>query len=163
MTLNAKESLGMRLAVKTFALTGRENFIGRCQFANEAGTMKCAEDMLNDSIEHRGCGVRSASYELAPQVWLPEACVWLQTETGFRRLWIHSFAHCFDAEKLTFSNKFEADDWALGAARAIVDRALDEGPSARPICGAKPVKTSASLRHLARYCMLIVACVKFFR
>ena len=125
--------------------------------------MKCAEDRLNNSIEHRGCGVRSASYELAPQIWLPEACVWLQTETGFRRLWIHSFAHCFDAEKLTFSNKFEADDWALGAARAIVDRALDQAASAITTSCAVNAGLSLRLRQFARYCLLVVGCFKFFR
>ena len=60
-----------------------------------------------------------------PQSWLPEACVWLETETGLRRLWVRSFAHCFDAEKLTFP-KLDADSWALGAARTIIDRALEQ-------------------------------------
>ena len=125
--------------------------------------MDCNEELATGSMKHRGCGVRPASYEVAAQVWLPEACVWLQTDSGIRRLWIHSFAHCFDAEKLTFSNKFEADDWALGAARAIVDRALDEAVSARTICRAEKTRLSVSLRQLARCCLLVVGCFKLFR
>ena len=125
--------------------------------------MACSEALVTESMKHRGCGVRPASYEVAPQVWLPEACVCLQTDTGIRRLWIHSFAHCFDAEKLTFSNKLEADDWALGAARAIVDRALDEATSAITTCCTENTRLSVSLRQLARYCLLVVGCFKFFR
>jgi hypothetical protein len=81
---------------------------------------------LVHSINHRGCGIRTASYPVGPETWLPEACVWLQTEAGLRRVWVHSFAHCFDAEKLTFPNKLDADGWALGAARTIIDRALEQ-------------------------------------
>ncbi|HWH78613.1 MAG TPA: hypothetical protein VNT76_14625 [Candidatus Binatus sp.] len=88
--------------------------------------MTTAEELVLDCMKHRGCGVRAASYEVAPQNWLPEACVWLRTESGLRRMWIHSFAHCLGAEKLTFNNKLDADHWALVAARTIVDRALDE-------------------------------------
>ncbi len=79
-----------------------------------------------DSVHHRGCGIRAASYSIGPHAWLPEACVWLRTETGLRRVWVHSFAHCFDAEKLTFPSKLDADGWALGAARIIIDRALEQ-------------------------------------
>ena len=81
---------------------------------------------LPHSVNHRGCGIRAASYPVGPEAWLPEACVWLETENGLRRVWIHSFAHCFDAEKLTFPNKLDADGWALGAARTIIDRALEQ-------------------------------------
>lgn len=81
---------------------------------------------LSDSIHHRGCDIHAASYPVGPRTWLPEACVWLQTEAGLRRVWVHSFAHCFDAEKLTFPTKVDADGWALVAARIIVDRALEQ-------------------------------------
>jgi hypothetical protein len=81
---------------------------------------------LSHSVNHRGCGIRAASYPVAPEKWLPEACVWLQTEAGACRVWVHSFAHCFDAEKLTFPNKLDADGWALGAARTIIDRAFEQ-------------------------------------
>jgi len=121
------------------------------------------EEAILDSMKHRGCGIRAASYEIAQQAWLPEACVWLQTESGLRRLWIHSFAHCFDAEKLTFTNKFEADDWALVAARAIVDRALDKAEFASVPRAVNAAKRSGSKWQLARYSTLALSCFKLFR
>ena len=83
------------------------------------------EELIN-SVNHRGCAIRAASYAVGPESWLPEACVSLRMETGIHKLWLRSFAHCFDAEKLTFRNKLDADSWALGAARTIIDRALEE-------------------------------------
>jgi hypothetical protein len=68
-------------------------------------------DLISQTLEYRGCGIRAASYELRAQSWLPEACVWLHTDDGHRKLWVHSFAHCFAAEELTFQNKIEADHW----------------------------------------------------
>jgi hypothetical protein len=121
------------------------------------------EEAILDSMKHRGCGIRAASYEVAPQAWLPEACVWLQTETGLRRLWMHSFAHCFDAEKLTFSNKFEADEWALVAARAIVDRALDKAEFIATPRAVNAAKRFGSKWQLARYSTLALSCFKLFR
>jgi hypothetical protein len=82
-------------------------------------------DIISHTLEHRGCGIRAASYEIRPQSWLPEACVWLQTEAGNRKIWVHSFAHCFAAEDVTFPNRLDADSWALGAAKVIIDRALE--------------------------------------
>ncbi len=81
--------------------------------------------LISYTLEHRGCGIRAASYEISPQSWLPEACVWLRTEFGSRKIWVHSFAHCFAAEDLRFSNRLEADGWALSAAKTIIDRAID--------------------------------------
>ena len=76
--------------------------------------------------EHRGCGIRAVSYKAGPKSWIPEACVWLQTDSGARKLWVRSFAHCFASENVTFPNKIEADNWALNAARAIIDKALPD-------------------------------------
>jgi hypothetical protein len=101
------------------------------------------------SVKHRGCGIRAASYAVGPQAWLPEACVLLQTEKGSHRLWVHSFAHCFDAEKLTFPNKMDADSWALGAARTIIDRALEQISSAVAAVAEQP-KSRNGLQQLAR-------------
>ena len=99
---------------------------------------------LSHSVNHRGCGIRAASYSVAPEKWLPEACVWLQTEAGPRRVWVHSFAHCFDAEKLTFPNKLDADGWALGAARTIIDRALEQlASSVAAVAAPSPQETEA--------------------
>ncbi len=124
--------------------------------------MKSAEELVIDSMKHRGCGIRAASYEIEPQAWLPEACVWLHTETGLRRVWIHSFAHCFDAEKLTFTNKVEADDWAVSAARAIVDRAFEKAESsALPRVGA--AKSFSNMWELARFPNFARGCFKVFR
>ena len=81
---------------------------------------------LSHSVDHRGCGIRAASYSVGPETWLPEACVWLRTDSGLRRIWVHSFAHCFDAEKLTFPNKVDADGWELVAGKIIIDRALEQ-------------------------------------
>ena len=83
--------------------------------------------------EHRGCGIRAASYAAGPQTWVPEACVLLQTDDGSRKVWLRSFVHCFASEAVTFRNKLEADNWAFDAARAIIDRALPEfDPIASP-------------------------------
>jgi hypothetical protein len=87
--------------------------------------MKIWRENLIDSINHRGCDIRAASYSIGPRSWLPEACVSLATEFGLRKLWIRSFAHCFGAEQLTFPSKGDADSWALGAARKIIDRAFE--------------------------------------
>lgn len=113
---------------------------------------------LVHSIKHRGCGIRAASYSVGPKSWLPEACVWLQTDAGSHRLWVHSFAHCFDAEKLTFPNKLDADSWALGAARTIIDRALGQVTSSLPV-----VETRAGVRKFARNPLSALRRLKYFR
>jgi len=83
------------------------------------------ESLHNKTLEHRGCSIQTASYEVEPTRWLPEACLWVQTETGSRKIWVHSFAHCFAAENLMFSKKLDADNWAIEAAKSIIDRALE--------------------------------------
>ena len=88
--------------------------------------MEFDESLISNTLEHRGCGIRAASYEVAPTRWLPEACVWVRMETGARKIWVHSFAHCFAAEQLTFGNKLDADNWALVAAKSIIDRAVEQ-------------------------------------
>jgi hypothetical protein len=93
--------------------------------STRSDSMTAWQEEMIDSIDHRGCGIRAASYPIGPQSWLPEACVSLDTEMGTRKLWIRSFAHCFGAEQLTFPNKLDADSWALGAARKIIDRAFE--------------------------------------
>jgi hypothetical protein len=104
--------------------------------------MMTAGQSVSGSLRHRGCGIRAASYSVGPQSWLPEACVWLETEAGLRKLWVRSFAHCFNAEKLTFPSKLDADSWALGAARAIIDRALEQLASAIVTSTADPAPSS---------------------
>ena len=126
--------------------------------------MNSTEKVDLRSLKHRGCGIRAASYSVGPQSWLPEASVWLETESGLRRLWVHSFAHCFDAEKLTFPNKLDADSWALGAARTIIDRELEQCmartvPNAMETMNPPP----ATAWQLARYPMRALARLKSFR
>ena len=87
------------------------------------------ESLISNTLEHRGCGIRAVSYEVAPKSWLPEACVWVHMETGARKIWVHSFAHCFAAEELTFSSKLDADCWALVTAKSIIDRAFEQPKS----------------------------------
>jgi len=84
------------------------------------------QSLISNTLEHRGCGIRAASYEVEPTRWLPEACVWVRMETGARKIWVHSFAHCFAAEQLTFANKLDADNWALVAAKSIIDRTFEQ-------------------------------------
>lgn len=93
--------------------------------------MEFDESLISNTLEHRGCGIRAASYEVAPTRWLPEACVWVHMDIGARKIWVHSFAHCFAAEQLTFSTKLDADCWALVTAKSIIDRAFEqlEAPS----------------------------------
>lgn len=93
--------------------------------------MEFDQSLISNTLEHRGCGIRAASYEVEPTRWLPEACVWVRMETGARKMWVHSFAHCFAAEQLTFANKFDADSWALVAAKTIIDRAFEQPDSSR--------------------------------
>jgi hypothetical protein len=76
--------------------------------------------------EYRGCGIQPASYKVGPRDWVPEACFWLHTENGWRRLWINSFTHCLAAHDLTFPNKIEADACAFSLARTLIDRTLPE-------------------------------------
>lgn len=125
--------------------------------------MNTWEEKVLDSIRHRGCGIQAASYPVGPQAWLPEACVWLQTEKGSLRLWVRSFAHCFDAEKLTFPNKLDADSWALSAARTIIDRALEQFSSAvRPAANETPGSIGVA-RRLARRSLQALRRFKSFR
>jgi len=126
--------------------------------------MNSTEKVDLRSVKHRGCGIRAASYSVGPQSWLPEASVWLETESGLRRLWVHSFAHCFDAEKLTFPNRLAADSWALGAARTIIDRELEQStvpvvPDSMETMKSPP----ATAWQLAHYPMRALARLKSFR
>jgi hypothetical protein len=100
-------------------------FVGSKQYSRWNISVDFDTTVISHTLEHRGCGIRAASYEISPQSWLPEACVWLHTEFGNRKIWVHSFAHCFAAEELRFSNRLEADSWALSAAKAIIDRAME--------------------------------------
>ncbi len=85
-----------------------------------------------DLQEYRGCGIRAVSYQTGANEWVPEACFWLRTRHGLRRLWIASFAHCFARPGLTFPEKMDADNWALRLARELIDRTLSEFTDSTP-------------------------------
>lgn len=89
------------------------------------------ESLFNHTVDYIGCRIRTASFEVEPKRWQPEACMQVQTENGPRKLWLQSFAHCFGAEKLTFGDRLAADEWALAAAKAIIDRASEKLESNR--------------------------------
>ncbi len=76
--------------------------------------------------QYRGCGIRALSYKTGANEWVPQACFWLHTDSGLRRLWIASFAHCFARPDPTFTKKIEADSYAFRLARELIDRALPE-------------------------------------
>jgi hypothetical protein len=142
---------------------GLRNPIPEAISAHWQTCLMTTEEAILDSFKHRGCGIRAASYPVGPQSWLPEACVWLQTEKGSHRLWVRSFAHCFDAEKLTFANKRDADSWALGAAQAIIDRALEQLSSAVVMVASEPSNSIGTARRLARRSMEALRRFKSFR
>ena len=87
--------------------------------------------------EHKGCGIRAASYQIKPGKWVPEACFSVYTESGWLQLWIQSFAHCFSMPDLTCSNKIEADNWAFRMARTVIDKTLPEFDRHERSTGAK--------------------------
>ena len=90
--------------------------------------------------EYRGCGIRAASYSVESRAWVPEACFWLYTDSGWRQLWINSFAHCLAATDLTFPSKLEADACAFSLARRLIDKTLAEFDT--PVSYSTPARTT---------------------
>jgi hypothetical protein len=76
--------------------------------------------------EYRGCGITAASYRTGSGNWIPEACFWVYTGSGWRRLWVNSFALCLGGQEVSYPSKIEADNCALRMARALIDRTLPE-------------------------------------
>ena len=92
--------------------------------------------------EHKGCGIRAASYQIKSGKWVPEACFSVYTEAGWRQLWLQSFAHCFSMPDHTYSNKIEADNWAFRMARTVIDKTLPEfDKHERPTAAKSPLLT----------------------
>jgi len=111
------KAFGLNCGPKTLTRHGLLN--DRKRFMNQQPV-----GMLN--TEYHGCGIQAASYKSGANDWVPEACFWLHTTHGRRRLWIASFDHCFGRSDLTFSRKIDADLWAFRVARKLIDRTLPE-------------------------------------
>jgi hypothetical protein len=75
---------------------------------------------------YRGCGIRAFSYEAGSGTWIPEACFWLYTAEGWRRLWIQSFERFFAPQEMSFPSQKEADDFAFRLARVLIDKTLPD-------------------------------------
>jgi hypothetical protein len=97
--------------------------------------------------EYRGCGIRAASYKVGLSGWIPNACFWLHTDGGLRRLWVASFAHCLATHDLTFPNKIEADACAFNLARTLIDKTLPEFDLSTSY--SRPTKTKYLAKMLA--------------
>jgi hypothetical protein len=106
-------------------------------------------DGILNTKEYRGCGIRALSYKTAANDWAPQACFWLHTHHGWRRLWIASFAHCFARPDLTFARKIDADAWACRLARELIDRTLPEFTDSTE-------KTEVEQKHYIRNVLKIV-------
>jgi len=98
--------------------------------------------------EYKGCGIRAASYKVGPQDWVPEACLWMRTQTGSMRMWINSFAHCFETRELTFANETDADDCAFRLARRLIDKSLPDLNSNTPLSRSRGTRTAYLSRIL---------------
>jgi hypothetical protein len=100
--------------------------------------------------EYRGCGIEAASYKSGAKDWVPEACFWLHTTQGWRRLWIASFAHCLGRFDLTFSRKIDADIWAFRVARDLIDRTLPEFMDFTEVTDGRQTNCIARLLNIVR-------------
>lgn len=100
--------------------------------------------------EYRGCDITAASIRLESGTWIPEASFSLSMGSGRRRLWVNSFAHCFSAQKTTYSSKIEADSCALRMARALIDKALPEFEMPASIKLNSSYNCLAALKDVAR-------------
>lgn len=103
-----------------------------------------------DSQEYRGCGIRAVSYQAGANEWVPEACFWLRTRYGLRRLWIASFAHCFARPGLRFAEKIDADIWAFRLARELIDRTLPEFTDVTAKAGVREKSYVAKVMQIVR-------------
>jgi hypothetical protein len=112
--------------------------------------------------EYKGCGIRAFSCQATSGDWVPEACFWLYTADGWRRLWIKSFERFFFAQDLTFRSQKEADDFAFHLARRLIDKTLtDLGESTLE---ATPVTADLSKRWgIRRHPFSIAKIIRQFR
>jgi len=100
--------------------------------------------------EYRGCGITAASYRTRSGDWIPEACFWVHTESGWRRFWVASFAHCLGGEEVYYPSKIEADNRAFRMARALIDKTLPEFDKPSYISPPAPANYLAKVMGIAR-------------
>lgn len=118
--------------------------------------------MLNTK-EYRGCGIQAVSYKSGANAWVPQACFWLNTNDGWRRLWIGSFAHCYGRTDVTFSRKIDADRWAFRVARELIDRTLPEFTDSAERADVLQTNTIARWLNVMRRPLSTIAAFKHFK
>jgi len=114
----------------------------------DRGAIMTQDASILRTQEYKGCGIRAASYKVGPQDWVPEACLWVRTQTGSIRMWINSFAHCFETRELTFANETDADDCAFTVARRLIDKTLPDLNSNVPLSRSRGTRTAYLSRIL---------------
>jgi hypothetical protein len=113
--------------------------------------------------EYRGCGIQAVSYKSGASAWVPQACFWLNTTEGWRRLWIASFAHCYGRCDVTFSRKIDADRWAFRVARELIDRTLPEFTDLAEDADGPKTKYATKLLNIVRRPFSAIAGIKDFK
>jgi hypothetical protein len=114
--------------------------------------------------EHKGCGIRAFSYQAGSGEWVPEACFWLYTADGWRRLWIKSFERFFAAPDITFFTQKEADDFAFRLARLLIDRTLtDLQETTQPRMAALPIYLSKIWQSERPFSVSVASIIKQIR
>jgi hypothetical protein len=76
---------------------------------------------------------------------------------------VRSFAHCLAAEQLTFSNRLDADGWALVAAKTIIDRALEHLNLPAVTSPADRTANLAGVWRMARHSVSVLGNLNPFR
>lgn len=99
--------------------------------------------------EYKGCGIHAASYKVGAD-WVPEACFWVRTKSGWTRMWINSFSRFFEIPELTFSSESEADACAFRLARRLIDKTLPDLNSPKSRIGGTRAAYLSRILQIAR-------------
>ena len=83
------------------------------------------DHLISHTLEHRGCGIRAASYEVRPQSWLPEHA------SGSKPIGDTERSGCIALpivcrRRAHFSQPVRCRRWAMFAAKSVIDRAIEE-------------------------------------
>jgi hypothetical protein len=112
------------------------------------GEMAMENSMIRTQ-EYKGCGIHAASYKVGTD-WVPEACFWVHTKSGWTRMWINSFARFFEIPELTFSTESEADACAFRLAQRLIDKTLPDLNSPLSRAGGTRSAYLSRILHIAR-------------